>query len=190
MAKALKTMLADQLQTELESSSGLMVIDTGSMTVHATEAFRHDLREQAGGATLRIIHNRTAKVALRRLYKTDAEPMEGLDDMLRGENAVVYGGDGPISIAKVVRDWKRKHKKLAVKGAIADGEFMRQEDAVNLADMPDLQQLKGMLAGLVISSGRGIAASLAGVYGGIARCIQAKVDAEGGESESGGDAAE
>ena len=37
--------------------------------------------------------------------------------------------------------------------------------------MPDLEQLKGMLAGLVIGAGRGIAASLAGVYGGLARCI-------------------
>ena len=63
MAKALKQMLAAELGVELENSpAGLMVVDPGGMTVETVEAFRGDLREKAGGARMRVIHNRTARV--------------------------------------------------------------------------------------------------------------------------------
>jgi large subunit ribosomal protein L10 len=178
MAKALKHMLASQLEAKLQDSpSGLLVVDPGGMTVESVMAFRRDLRENAGGARLRIIHNRTARVALKSMAYTDTQ--DAIDEALAGPSAIIYGGDGPISIAKVVRDWRKKEKQLAVKAAVADGEVLGGEDARNLADMPDLEQLKGMLAGLLLSSGRGIAASLAGVYGGIARVMQARLDAGG-----------
>ena len=178
MAKALKQMLATQLGTELENSpAGLMVVDPGGMTVETVEAFRGELREKAGGARLRVVHNRTARVAIREQgYDGD---VEGLNATLAGSSAVVYGGDGPIPIAKVVRDWTKKHKELKVKAAVADGEVLLDGDAKALADMPDLEQLKGMLAGLMLSAARGMAVSLQGVYGGLARCIQARID-EGG----------
>ena len=178
MAKALKHMLASQLEADLEQSpNGLVVVDPGGMTVESSMAFRKDLRENAGGARLRIIHNRTARVALKNLEYSDAE--DAMTEVLAGPSAIIYGGDGPIAIAKVVRDWRKKEKGLKVKAAVADGEVMGTEDANGLADMPDLEQLKGMLAGLLLSSGRGIAASLAGVYGGLARVIQARLDAGG-----------
>ena len=187
MAKALKHMLASQLEAELqESPSGLIVVDPGGMTVESTMAFRKDLRENAGGARLRIIHNRTARVALKSLEYTDGQ--DTIKEVLAGPSAIIYGGDGPISIAKVVRDWRKKEKALKVKAAVADGEVLPPEDAQNLADMPDLEQLKGMLAGLLLTSARGIAGSLAGVYGGIARVLQARMDAggfaEGGAAEA------
>ena len=178
MAKALKQMLAAELGVELENSpAGLMVVDPGGMTVETVEAFRGDLREKAGGARMRVIHNRTARVAIREQgYDGD---VEGFNATLAGSSAVVYGGDGPIPIAKVVRDWSKKHKALKVKAAVADGEVLLEGDAKALADMPDLEQLKGMLAGLVLGAARGMAVSLQGVYGGLARCIQARID-EGG----------
>ena len=56
--------------------------------------------------------------------------------------------------------------------------------------MPDLPQLKAMMAAALISPARGIAGSLQGVYGGLARVIQARVDQAGGDGEEGGGEAE
>ena len=191
MAKVLKEMLASQLEADLQDSSGLMVLDPGPMTVETTMAFRTDLREKAGGARLRVIHNRTARVAMDRLgYADDAGDLAGV---LVGPSAVVFGGDGPIPIAKVVKDWQRKFKKLKVKAAVADGEVLVGKEAMALADMPDLPQLKAMLASALVSSARGIAGSLQAVYGGLARALQARVDQDGGgesaASDEGGEAA-
>jgi large subunit ribosomal protein L10 len=183
MAKVLKQMLASQLEADLKDSSGLMVIDPGPMTVEATMAFRKDLREKAGGAILRVIHNRTAKVAMDNLgYVDEQGAMAGV---LVGPSAVAFGGDGPVPIAKVIKDWQKKFKKIKVKAAVADGEVLVGTEALALADMPDLPALKGMLAGALISSARGIAGSLQAVYGGLARALQARVDqAGGGEDEA------
>ncbi len=181
MAKALKRMLADQLETALGGESGLLILDTGPMPVETAMALRGDLRQKAGGARLRILHNRTARVAMNRRWFGEGD--KALSSYLTGPTAIAYGGDGPISIAKVVRDWSRKWKPLRVKGAVADGELMPAADAATLADMPDLPQLRAMLLGAVLGAPRGIAVSLSAVYGGIARCIQARVDQQGEASD-------
>ncbi len=188
MSKALKQMLASQLGADLDTSpGGLMVIDPGAMTVESNEAFRKDLREKAGGARMRVIHNRTARVAMTaREFDGD---LDGLNAVLTGRSAVVYGGDGPIPIAKVVRDWSKKQKDMQVKGAVADGEVLLETEAQTLADMPDLEQLKGMLASAIIGAARGIAGSLHAVYGGLARVIQARIDGSGGATDESSDEA-
>ena len=180
MAKALKRMMVAEYTRDLESASGVIIFDPGPMTVESTEAFRKDLREQAGGARFKVIHNRTAQRALgETLYSDDPS---ALDDVLRGRSAIAFGGDGVIPIAKVLRDWKKKFKPLSLKGGVADGEILDAEGVSVLADLPGIPQLRGMLAGAIIGSARGIAASLQGVYGGLARVIQARVD-EAGEGE-------
>ncbi len=188
MAKELKRLLATQLESALvDADAGLLVLDPGPMTVENVQEFRKDLREKAGGAKLRVIHNRTAKLALKRRYFEDADTVEDLEAMLKGPTAVVYGGDGPIPCAKIVRDWRKKFKPLTLKGAVADGELMDASDAATLADMPGLTELKGMLLSAIIGSPRGIATCLSGVYGGLARCLQARIDksSEDGEGEAG-----
>lgn len=178
MAKALKRMLASQLEADLQDTSGLLLIDPGPMSVEAVMEFRRDLREKAGGARMRVIHNRTARVAIDNLgFEGDVPALKG---QLEGPSAVVFGGEGAIPIAKVVKDWSKKLKQLKVKGAVADNEILVGGEAEALADMPDLPQLKGMLAGAIIGAARGIAGSLHAVYGGLARVIQARVDQEGG----------
>jgi large subunit ribosomal protein L10 len=185
VAKALKHMLAAQLEADLKDSPGVLLIDPGNMTVEMGQALRADLREKAGGARMRVIHNRTAGYAFDRLL----DDASGLKEELNGPNAVAYGGEGPIPIAKVIKDWQKKLKTLKVKAAVADGELLVGAEAAALADMPDLEQLKGMLAVALISSARGIAGSLHAVYGGLARCIQARVD-ESDESDESGESGE
>ena len=158
MAKALKHMLASQLQADIKDSPGLLVVDPGGMTVESSMAFRRDLRENAGGAKLRIIHNRTARVAFANLKYKDEN--DSLAATLTGANAIIYGGDGPISIAKIVRDWRRKEKQLEVKAAVADGEVLPEEDAKNLADMPSKEDLLTKLAYLLQSPIRRLAVAL------------------------------
>ena len=190
MSKALKRMMAAQFQEELGDATGLLFVETGPLTVENAEALRTDLREKAGGARLRIIHNRTAHVALKERWFEGCEAeaatsdLEALGALLKGPTAVAYGGDGPIPIAKVMRDWRKKWKPLKVKGAVADGELLSQEDTAGLADMPDLPQLKAMMLGALLGAPRGIATSLSAVYGGLARCLQARVDEAEGEGDA------
>ena len=196
MAKALKQMMVAEYERELDGLDGLILIDPGPMTVETNQQFRRELAEKAGGARLHIIHNRTGRLALTEtLY---GEKPEALDEILVGPTAIVYGGDGPIPIAKVLREWRKKFKKLKVKGGVAEGEVLAAKEVDGLADLPDQDQMRGMLLSTVLGPARGIASSLQAVYGGIARALQARIDqsadengasdeAEGEESGTGGE---
>jgi len=177
MAKALKRMMVAEYERELEGLDGVIVLDTGPMTVEASQEFRRDLREKAGGARLKIIHNRTGRLALE--HALFGENPAALEEALSGPSAIVFGGDGPIPIAKVLREWKRKFKPLRVKGGVAEGEVLAANEVDGLADLPDLPQMRGMLLSTVLGPARGIASSLQAVYGGIARALQARIDQDG-----------
>jgi large subunit ribosomal protein L10 len=181
MAKALKRMMVAEYEQTLDEVDGLILFDPGPMTVEANQEFRKDLREKAGGAEMRVIHNRTAKIALEARFKEDPAVLE---EALVGPSAIVFGGDGPIPIAKVLRDWRKKFKKLRLKAGVAEGEVLRAADVDGLADLPGVPQLRGMLLSAVIGSARGIAVSLQEVYGGIVRAVQAHVDQQGGDETS------
>jgi large subunit ribosomal protein L10 len=176
MAKALKTMLRSQLEQELVGTNGCLVLETGPMTVEGVSAFRKELREKAGGARLRVVQNRTARLALEAAWLKGGENAP-LRKLLRGPTAIVFGGGGPVPIAKVVTEYKKKFKPLTVKGAVADGEVLGAKDAEGLAKLPGLPELRGQLAGLIAAPSRGIVATMHGVLAGLVRVVQARVDA-------------
>ena len=57
-----------------------------------------------------------------------------------------------------------------------DGEILDQAGVRLLAASPDKPTLRGMLAGVIAGSARGLAVSLRGVGEGLARCLQARID--------------
>ena len=174
MAKTLKNLLTSQLQKELSGTNGCLVLDPGPMTVESAMDFRKELREKAGGARLRVIQNRTARHALEGAWLKGAN--EPLRTMLRGSTAIVFGGSGPVPIAKVVVEWRKKAKTVLVKGAVADGEVLGAKDAERLATLPGLPELRGQLVGLLAGGARGLAGTVNGVISGLVRVLKARVD--------------
>jgi len=176
MAKALKQMLSAQLQQELSTTTGCLVLDTGAMTVEGAMAFRRELREKAGGARLRVVHNRTARLAIEQAW-LKGTANTSLRGLLKGSCAIVFGGGGPVPSAKVVVEYRKKFKPLQFKGAVADGEVLGAKDAEALSKLPGLLELRGQLVGLLAGSARGMVATMHGVIAGLVRVLQARVDA-------------
>src|SRR5688572_14357354 len=96
-------------EADLAVSKNLVVLDPGSMTVEKTQEFRRDLRDKAGGARMRIVHNRTVARVLNPLYAGNEKALEAV---LAGPSALVIAGESLGPVARVLRDWKRKHKPL------------------------------------------------------------------------------
>lgn len=174
MAKLLKQMLAGQLQKELGATNGCLVLDPGPMSVEGASALRKELREKAGGARLRVIHNRTARVAIEAAWL--AGQSAPLRTMLRGSTALAFGGGGPVPIAKVLVEYRKKVKAIQVKGAVADGEVLGPKDAEHLATLPGLPELRGQMASLLAGGARGLVGTLHGVVAGLVRVLKAHAD--------------
>jgi large subunit ribosomal protein L10 len=174
MAKELKRLLSSQLLDALQGADGVVLVNLGPMTVERNSELRRLLRGKAGGARLRVVHNRTARVAFR-----EAGFPEKAASALTGPTAVVFGGEGPATIARTLVEWTRTDKAMTLKGAVAEGEFYDAKGVQALARLPDRPTLRAMLCGAILGPGRGIAAAMAAVTGGLARATKARADAGG-----------
>jgi len=169
MPNTLKHSMADELRTELDACEHLLVVGLNPMDAAATHELRTTLRGH--GAQLRVIHNRTSRHAL-------DERRKGLRDFFRGQTAVTLApGEDPdiVSIAKALVEAQRL-KRVDVRGGFVDGEVLDGPGVELLARSPDKPTLRAMLCGAVLGSARGLAAVLQAVPGGLARCLQARID--------------
>lgn len=176
MAKFMKDLLASQLRDELVGVDTIFVVSLGSMSAEDNFSLRNELRGM--GASLRVIHNRTAKYAL-------DDSRQGLYEYFTGQTALtLVPGEDPdlVNVAKaVVAAAKKKH--VLVRGGFVDGEVIDRAGVEFISKSPDKQTLRGMLAGTILAPGRGLAVAMQGLGAGLARCLQARVD-EGGEDSA------
>ena len=86
--------------------------------------------------------------------------------------------EGAIAAAKMVRDLLKADKDLpiAIKGGIVEGETYVGDNASALADLPDRDTINTKIVSAISGPARSMAGVLNAVAGGMARCIQAKVD--------------
>ena len=73
----------------------------------------------------------------------------------------------------------KSHKKnppVVVTGGIIEGEALTGAAAAGIADMPDRDTVNAQLATAISGPARSLASIIQAVAGGMARCIQAKID--------------
>ena len=169
MVQEIKQTMADELRGQLESSRNLLVIGLTTMDAGENHALRTTLRSY--GARLRVIHNRTSRFALDEARKDLAALFVGPTAL----TLVDLEDPDMVVIAKTLVD-AEKRKRLEVRGGFVDGEVLDRAGVRFLAQSPDKPTLRGMLAGVVVGSARGLAVSLKGVGEGLARCLQARID--------------
>lgn len=165
MSKALKKMMADDLRAQLEGTDDVVVVGLLPMDAEENLELRNRLRESGG--RLRVIHNRTAVYAL-------DEARKDLARLFKGQTAFAFGAEA-IPVAKTLVDAAKK-KSVEVRGGFIEGEILDAEGVKTLAASPDKPTLRGMIAGTILGPGRGIAVALNAVSGGLARCLQARID--------------
>jgi len=183
MPKLLKRAMADEVKAELDAAPNLLVVGLGAMSADANFELRRRLRTL--GARLRVIHNRTSRHAL-------DERRRGLAEFFRGQTALaLVPGEEPdmVSVAKALLDAARA-KQVELRGGFVDGELLDGKGVELLARSPDKPTLRAMLLGVTLGPARGLAVAIQAVGGGLARCLQARIDqAEEATGGAGGPAA-
>ncbi|MGH6969249.1 MAG: 50S ribosomal protein L10 [Stellaceae bacterium] len=164
MDRAKKKQLIDSLHAALADTTVVVVTHQSGMTVEEVTDLRRQMR--AAGANFRVTKNKLAQRSL------DGTKFAVLKPLFKGPSAIAFSRD-PVAAARVAVAYADKNGKLKlVAGALGE----RQLDVAGikaLASMPSLDQLRGMIVGLLNAPATKIAGVLQAPAGQLARVVAA-----------------
>lgn len=170
MPNLVNTILLADLERDFQKMGSCLVVSFDNLQPEQDIAIRGKLREV--GVRYRVVRNRLASKAFAAL-KLD------LDSVLSGKCAIAIAEkEGAITAAKVLRDYIKKAKAspIQIVGGVIEGTPYLGAAAQAIADLPDRATVQTMIAQAVSGPARTMATLLNAVAGGLARCIQARVD--------------
>ncbi|MBL9079821.1 MAG: 50S ribosomal protein L10 [Planctomycetes bacterium] len=165
-------LLAD-LRREFQNMGSCVVVEFGKLLPQQDIEIRGQLR--AAGVRYRVVRSRLAKKAFGDM-KLD------LTGALKGRCGVAIAKqEGAIQAAKILRDWIKKTKDapLVIKGGVVEGTAYVGAAAASIAELPDRNTVNTQIVTAISGPARSIATLFNAVAGGLARCIQARVDKAG-----------
>ncbi len=124
--------------TEIFDGAGSVVMaEYSGMTVAEMEDLRAKLREK--GATIRVVKNRLAKIALK------GQPFEAAGEMFTGPVAIAWAED-MISAPKVAVDFAKENDAFSIIGGFMGEEVFDTAGIEGLSKLPSREELIGMAA--------------------------------------------
>jgi large subunit ribosomal protein L10 len=138
--------------TEIFDGSGSVVMaEYSGMTVAEMNELRTKLREH--GATVRVVKNRLAKIAMK------GKSFEAAGDMFKGPVAIAYAED-MISAPKVAVEFAKDSKSFSIIGGFMGDEIFDVSGIEALSKLPSREELIGMAAARLIGQASEVAQRL------------------------------
>ena len=168
MDRSQKAAVIDEVAGQISEAEAVFAVDYRGLSVPAAAELRTRLRD--ADASFRIVKNtlteRAAEQADRAALKT----------FLEGPTAIAFVRGDAAMAAKALTEFQRTTGTLAFKGGLLNGEALTVDQIVDISRLPSREVLIGRLVGMVASPLTGLATSLNGLIGGIARQLQAIAD--------------
>ncbi len=168
MPNAEKARLVEEVKGLLKDVQAVWVVDYRGLSVQQAEDLRRKVK--AVGATYKIYKNTFTTRALRELELPEME------DVLSGPSGFVFVNDDPVAAAKVLKQFAKENKTLAVKGGLFEGKALNDKEVISIADMPSREELIGQVIGMLSNPVHEVMAALDGgaVFYGLLDAIEEK----------------
>lgn len=146
MNKIEKTKVIEDLVEKLNSNDKIYLADCSTLTVEKVNAFRRQCFEKKISVT--VVKNTLLKKALERANDSN---LTGLIPALKGETALMFT-EVANAPAKVIRDFRKKDAKPAVKAAYVESMVFIGDDQIDaLASLKSKNELIGDVIALLQS---------------------------------------
>lgn len=174
MSRAVNNALVEGYYREFLDLDSCVVVGPQGLTVQETEELREQLRRS--DVTMRVVKNSLASLAIQRTG------LKGVEELLDGPTAIVYGGEGALAISKLVVEARNRLKdKLTIHGGFVDGEILDAGGVEELSRTPSRGELLSMILsgfyGPVNELARGMDGLLTEMHG----LVEALAEKRGGE---------
>ena len=140
------------LRDHLEGVTTLFLLENTGLNVNDVNVLRSEVRNT--DATYKVVKNTVVRLAV------EGTEMEGITPFLSGPKVLAYtGGDG-VALAKVLKDFIKKHPELKFEQAFLEGQILEAKEAEKIADLPSRGELIAKLLQLLQSPIRRLAVAL------------------------------
>jgi large subunit ribosomal protein L10 len=140
------------LRGNLEGVNTLFLLENHGLNVNDVNVLRSEVRKT--DATYKVVKNTVVRLAV------EGTEMEGITPFLTGPKVIAYtGGDG-VALAKVLKDFIKKHPELRFEQAFLEGQILEAKEAEKIAELPSREELITKLVYLLQSPIRRLAVAL------------------------------
>jgi len=160
-----KNDFVQNLKDEIKNSSSVIVAHYDGLSVAETDNLRREMRDN--GAKFKVTKNRLTKIAL-----ADT-PYESIADLFVGPTAIAYSSD-PVAPARVSVNFEKKLENFKIIGGGYEGKKIDKDRINFLATLPSLDQIRGILLGLLNAPAQKIASVFQAPAGQLARLVNAR----------------
>lgn len=165
-----------ELKDKFERATSVFVADYRGLGVKQLEALRGGLRSaKASESEFRVSKNSVLRRA------TAGSAAEGLQEHFTGTTSIAMSFGDPVALAKALVDYAKENEAFELRGGLMDGEVLDVPAIEKLATLPSLDELRGMMVGLLQAPAVKLARLLNEPGAQMARVVAAQGATEGGE---------
>jgi len=166
-----KQALVAEVNEIAASSESAIAAEYRGLSVSQMTELRAKARSE--GVYVRVIKNTLAKRAV------EGTEFECLKDVLQGPLLLAFSKDDPGAAARVIKDFAKDNEDLATKAVAIGGALYGAEDLGRLASLPNLDQARAMLLGVLQGPLSQLVRTLAEPPAMLARVVGARGESEG-----------
>jgi large subunit ribosomal protein L10 len=163
-----KSAVIDEVAAQISEAEAVFAVDYRGISVPQAAELRTRLRE--ADASFRIVKNTLTERA------ADKAGADALKELLDGPTAMTFVRGDAAMAAKALSDFRRANNLLEFKGGWMNGAALDPAQIDAIAKLPSREVLYGRLVGMVASPLTGLATSLNGLIGGLARQLSQIAD--------------
>ena len=135
-----KSDLVKTLRGTFEHSTSVVVVHCMGLTVAESTDLRNKMRND--NCFFKVTKNKITRLALK-----DTK-YQHLEEMFSGPTAIGSSND-PVMAAKVLVNFAKENEKLVIIGGGLEEKSLSKDDVVALAKLPNLNDLRGKIVGLL-----------------------------------------
>jgi len=156
--KEINAIAGDSITAVAAEYRGLSVADMTELRRNA----------RSSGVYLRVVKNTLARRAIK------GTEFECMQDTLKGPILLAFAKEDPGAAARVINDFAKEHDALKAVSLSIGGQLLPGSDLKKLADLPTLDQARGMLLGLMVAPMTQLVRTLAEPPAMLARTLSAR----------------
>jgi large subunit ribosomal protein L10 len=168
-----KAEIVQEIQQRVDRSQISILADFTGLKVEDLTRLRRQLQE--AGGELKVVKN----TLIRRVAGGDS-PIAPLGPHLAGPNAVTFGYQDPVAVAKVLVKFAQEKPLFKVKAGVLAGQLLSAAEVDSLSKLPAREVLLAQLLGVLQGVPTALVTVLSGVIRNFLNVLVALKDQKGG----------